>query len=119
MGDFPPAPSNPPVRAISGEVGDNDKKVLETHYFTHMSDNQAKAMKDVSKNTYAVPARNETYRFMAAVVLVGFVLYELIPVFIADKPQPSTLAWVIVGSLAILSASPVVKAIVKAIQGGD
>ena len=112
---FPEPPNLPEI--VTGEG--TGRKYVEAHYYTHMSETQAKAMKDVAKNTHAIPARQETYRFVGAAALVAFVLYELIPVFVAAKPSPTILALVIVGSLAILGAEPAIKAIIKAFQGGD
>lgn len=83
-----------------------------------MSDNQAKAMKDVSKNTYAVPARQETYRYFGGLAVVVFIAWKLLPVFIAANPSAQTIGWVIIGALAIAaSAKPIIDAISKAISG--
>ena len=82
-----------------------------------MSETQAKAMTDVAKNTYAVPARQETYRFLAVVALIVLVLFYLLPVFVAAKPDAKTVGLVIVASLAIIGAKPAIDAIAKAVKG--
>ena len=57
-----PAPPNLPTETSHEST---IRKSLEAHYYTHMSETEAKSRKDVAKNTYAVPARQETYRYFA------------------------------------------------------
>lgn len=109
-----PAPPNLPTETSDETAG---RKTLEAHYYTHMSETEAKARRDVAKNTYAIPARQETYRYVATIVLVGFLIYELLPVFISKNPSATTIALVIAAGLAIVGAKPAIDSIVKYFQG--
>lgn len=112
---FPPGPNPPSIEVLNAEL--SDRKILETHYFTHMSETQAKAMKDVAKNTYAVPARQETYRYYAGIAVVLLISWKLLPVFIDSKPSATVIALVIVGAFAVAGAKPIVEAVAKALKG--
>jgi hypothetical protein len=113
---MPDTIANPPTLSIEHNKN-AETKYLEAHYYTHMSETQAKAEIDVSRNRYAVPARQETYRFLAVVALIVMVLVYLLPVFVATNPNAKTVGLVIVASLAILGAKPAIDAIVKAFKG--
>lgn len=89
---------------------------IDLRYFADMSPTQAKAMIDAAKYTHAVPARQETYRLIATLVLVGILLYFLVPAFLASHPKPETLALVIAVIVAIAGAGPVIKAIRDALK---
>jgi hypothetical protein len=93
------------------------EQYVEAHFYSHMSETQANAMRETSKNTHVIPARHETYRVYGPLILVAILLYFLVPSFLAAHPDPKTLAIVIVAVVAVVGAGPAVKAIIEAIKG--
>src|SRR5271167_562895 len=73
--------------------------------YAYMSDNQAKAMIQVAKNQYAIPARHETIRFLGVLALVAILLVFLVPAFLSAHPTFETLAWLI-GLIVVVLAGP-------------
>jgi len=81
-----------------------------------MSQIQADAMVQVSKNEHVIPARHETYRAYGPIILAGFLLLFLVPRFLATNNDPKTLAYVIVIVIGIVAAGPTAKAVIEAIK---
>ncbi|MGA7873264.1 MAG: hypothetical protein WCA22_20425 [Candidatus Binatus sp.] len=109
---------NLPSRPGSSGSRDIDERYerIDTHYFTHMSQTQADAMIQVSKNEHVIPARHETYRAYGPIILVGILLIFLIPQFLAANPDAKTLAYLIAGVIGIVAAGPTAKAVIEALR---
>jgi hypothetical protein len=103
---------------LSTEHHKNETKYWEAHYYTHMSETQAQSEIAVSKNTYAVPARHETYRFCGTLALVAVLLYFVVPVFLSSNPDSKTLAYLIGVIVALVAGPSAIKAIVEAFKSG-
>lgn len=92
---------------------------LDVRVFAEMGATQAKAMTDMAKFQFAVPARQATYRTYGPLVLVAVLLYFLVPPFLNTHPDKTTLAYVIVAIVAIAGAPAAVKAIADALKGNS
>lgn len=89
---------------------------IDVRYFADMGDTQAKAMTEVAKYQFAVPARQETYRTYGPLALAAVLLLFLVPPFLASHPEATTLAWVIVAVVAIAATPPTVKSLIDAFK---
>lgn len=116
-----PEPKIPEIleSEVTGVIASYDFRFLaemgETHAKAIME--QAKATVDVAKNTHAIPARHETYRYFGGLVFVALLVWKLLPLFSAANPTATTIAFVIVGTLAIVGGKPLIEAVSKAIRG--
>lgn len=105
------ADRGPKLPAVAVNYFGEQHERIDLRLFADMSPTQARAMTDTAKYTYAVPARQETYRLIATLILVGVLLYFLVPAFLASHPKSETLALVIAVIVAIAGAGPAIKAI--------
>jgi hypothetical protein len=82
-----------------------------------ISEIEAAARVQVSKNERAIPARQETLRACGPIILAGLLLLFLVPRFLATNDDPKILAYVIVIVIGIVAAGPTAKAVIQAIKG--
>lgn len=105
---------NPPTH-VASETGTQPHFVVGIH----MSDTSANAMIQTAKYTYTIPARQETYRLLIALIFVGVCLFVLLPKFFASSPTNTQIVVVIVAVVGIVAGEPILKAVLKALKGGD
>lgn len=98
-------------------TGDAREVTLITRTIADMSDVHAETVIQATKNQFAIPARQETYRHALTVGLIAVVvvwLLSLVGNAMASAPAAVTpLLWTIAAAVAVLGAEPVVKAIAK------
>jgi RsiW-degrading membrane proteinase PrsW (M82 family) len=83
----------------------------EVRMLAEMGETHAKALRDVAKNTYAVPARQETYRLLILVLFALVLLYFLLPAFLQRNPTDTTIGAVIVVVVALIGGPSVIKSL--------
>ncbi|MFZ0676265.1 hypothetical protein [Candidatus Binatus sp.] len=111
-----PNPPNPPTAVLLEHSVSEQYVKIDARVLADMSPTNAAALVQVSKNTYAVPARQETVRLAIAAAVVAGLLYFLVPALLAANPSPKILAVVILGSVGILSADRIIKAAFDALK---
>lgn len=111
-------PPNPPVNIVFPETESDTQQKFTLGFHFDMSETQAKAMTDVARYTYAVPARQESVRAigtqLVTAAIVGYAVWQLMGALLVALAAPNgngvgAIAAAIATIVGVLAAPTIIK----------